>query len=72
MFGRTKKPASGGDLASIDHDDPVELTLTGGQRRALRATGKSLNPFQVTAVDQAVVEVNNLLNDELIKCVSWS
>ena len=68
MFGRTKKPASGGDLASIDHADPVELALTGGQRRALRATGKSLSPFQVADVGQAVQEVHNLLHDELIKC----
>ena len=59
---------SGGDLASINHEDAAEIVLTGGQRRTLRAKGKSLKPFPVADIPSAVSDVNEKLSDELIKC----
>lgn len=63
---QTAKPA--GDLATIDHEDSVEITLSGGQRQALRDKGKNLQSFAVADVSQAISEVQDLLvQDPLLK-----
>ena len=65
---RTFSPvASGGDLAAVDHEDAVEISLTGGQRRMLRDKGKHLQSFSVPDVKQAVSDVQNMLASELVK-----
>ena len=66
--GRTLSPvALGGDLAAVDHEDAVEINLTGGQRRKLRDKGKSLQSFAVPDVKKAVSEVQSMLASELVK-----
>ena len=65
---RTLSPvALGGDLAAVDHEDAIEIHLTGGQRRKLRDVGKSLQSFAVPDVKQAVSDVQNMLAAELVK-----
>ena len=56
------KPA--GDLATVDHEEAVEVTLSGGQRRTLRDKGKGLPSFKVADVSQAISEVAGMLAEE--------
>ena len=63
-----KLAQDGGNLAAVNHEDAVEISLTGGQRRTLRNQGKSLEYIPVADVTAAVGEVQELLQEELIKC----
>lgn len=75
LFGFGKKRSSpdagaaggGSNLASIEHDEPVEVHLSGGARRTLRQEGKRLKSVPVADVAQSVAEVRDLLRDELVK-----
>ena len=52
----------------VDHEDFVEITLSGGQRRTLRDRGKGLQSFEVADVSQAISQVQDLLvQDQLLK-----
>ena len=69
LFGRKQAGPgdTGGDLAAVDHEDAVEISLTGGQRRKLRDQGKSLQSFAVPDVQKAVSDVQSMLASELVK-----
>jgi RNA-binding protein YhbY len=72
LGGRKRKAkggsGSGSDITTVNHLEPVELALSGGQRRKLRDAGKHLKVVSVGDVSAQAVELQELVAaDELVK-----